>query len=72
MDVAVITPTYNRAHLLPQSIDSVIAQTTPARIEMAVIDDGSTDDTADMMRPYIDKYGTPGGKVHIQYIQLDK
>jgi glycosyltransferase involved in cell wall biosynthesis len=72
MDVAVITPTYNRAHLLPQTIDSVIAQTTRARIEMAVIDDGSTDDTADVMRPYIDKYGVSGKKVHIQYIQLDK
>lgn len=42
--VSVIIPTYNRAHLLPETLDAVLAQTSPA-LEVIVVDDGSTDDT---------------------------
>ena len=42
-DVAVIIPTHNRAALLPTALDSVLAQTADCSIEVAVIDDGSTD-----------------------------
>lgn len=48
-DVAVVIPTYNRAALLARALASVRAQTVPAR-EVLVIDDGSTDDTADVCR----------------------
>ncbi len=70
--VAVIIPTYNRAALLPAALDSVVAQTTPARIEAVVIDDGSTDNTAQAIEPYLKQHGDPAGKVAIRYIQLDK
>ena len=44
-----IIPTYNRRDLLPRAIDSVLAQTR--RIdEIIVVDDGSTDGTADMLQ----------------------
>lgn len=44
MDIAVIIPTYNRAHTLERCLDSVLAQTSlPDSI--TVIDDGSTDQT---------------------------
>jgi glycosyltransferase involved in cell wall biosynthesis len=42
--VSVLVPTYNRAHFLPETLDSILSQTySPA--EVIVVDDGSTDDT---------------------------
>lgn len=43
--VSVIAPTHNRAELVLETLDSVAAQ-THRPIELIVVDDGSTDDTA--------------------------
>ncbi len=45
--VSVIIPTYNRAHRLIETLDSVYIQTYRP-IEVIVVDDGSTDNTADV------------------------
>lgn len=44
MDIAVIIPTYNRAHTLERCLDSVLNQTV-APNNIIVVDDGSDDDT---------------------------
>ncbi len=72
MDVAVIIPTHNRAGLLGAALGSVLAQTTPRRIEAVVIDDGSTDNTDQVIEPYLQRYGDPQGKVTIRYTKLNK
>lgn len=59
---SVIITTYNRATLLKRSLDSLIAQ-TETDWEAIIIDDGSTDNTAFMMLPYL----KPGSK--IRYFQ---
>lgn len=54
--VDVIVPAYNAAHFLPSALDSVIAQTfTDWRI--LLVDDGSRDNTAQVVAPYIQKLG---------------
>ena len=49
--VSVVIPTFNRAHYLRQSIDSVLAQEGPS-FELIVVDDGSTDETAALLAEY--------------------
>jgi len=46
--VSVVIPSYNAAATLPATLDSVWAQTYP-RIEVIVVDDGSTDATGEVL-----------------------
>ncbi len=49
--VSVIVPTFDRAHLLPRAIESVLAQLEPGD-ELLVADDGSRDATARLVAEY--------------------
>jgi glycosyltransferase involved in cell wall biosynthesis len=49
--VSIVTPTYNRARLLPETIESILNQTFQD-FEYLIIDDGSTDDTESLVRSY--------------------
>ncbi|MGK7872588.1 MAG: glycosyltransferase family 2 protein [Xenococcaceae cyanobacterium] len=51
--VTVCIPTYNRIHLLPVALESVLGQ-TEQDFELIVCDDGSTDGTANLMVQYQD------------------
>ncbi|WP_372966646.1 glycosyltransferase [Marinobacter sp.] len=50
--VSVITPTFNRAGYLPIAVESVLAQSFED-FELIVIDDGSTDETPELMKQYL-------------------
>jgi len=52
--VSVIMPTYNRRNYIRESLDSVLAQDF-SDFEVIVVDDGSTDGTEEVVRPYQDR-----------------
>ena len=54
--VSVFLPTYNYGAFLPRALDSVLAQSVPP-LEIIVADDGSTDDTAQVVGRYGGRVG---------------
>lgn len=54
--VSVIIPTYNNSHFIGFALESLFQQTYPEeRIEIIVVDDGSTDNTCEFVKKYLDK-----------------
>jgi GT2 family glycosyltransferase len=52
-EITAILTTQNRANLLPRVLDGLVAQSlAPHRLEVIVIDDGSTDETAAVLATY--------------------
>jgi len=53
---SVVVPTYNRADLLGRTLDSLVGQQLPrTSFEVLVVDDGSSDHTADLVEAYQDR-----------------
>jgi glycosyltransferase involved in cell wall biosynthesis len=52
--VSIIIPTFNRAHLIGETLDSISAQTY-TNWECIIVDDGSTDNTKTLLQSYIHK-----------------
>ncbi len=60
--ITIFTPAYNRAHLLPRLYESLKKQTSQDFIWL-VVDDGSADDTRQLLNSYIEE-----GILDIQYV----
>jgi Glycosyl transferase family 2 len=55
-NVSVVVPAYNLARYLGRAIDSALAQDWPAdALEVIVVDDGSTDETPQVLAAYADR-----------------
>jgi glycosyltransferase involved in cell wall biosynthesis len=57
--VSILTPCYNTGKYIHRLLDSVLSQTYSA-IEMIVVDDGSTDNSKDIIKSYIPKFEARG------------
>ena len=53
--VSIIIPAYNRMGELERCLQSLLLQDYPARLEIIVVDDASTDNTCTMIEQYIQK-----------------
>lgn len=62
--VSILTPCYNNANIIYRLLDSVLAQSYP-RIEMIVVNDGSTDDIISVIDLYITKFQQRGYSLNL-------
>lgn len=51
--VSIVMPTYNRGHMVAQALDAVLGQTY-THLELIVVNDGSSDNTQDVLARYAD------------------
>lgn len=54
MNISIIIPLYNKGALVRRAIDSVLTQDFDGELEVVVVDDGSTDDSAAFVKEYAD------------------
>ena len=52
--VSIITPCYNASRFISQTIDSVLSKTF-TDWEMIIVDDGSKDDSSEIVEKYVKK-----------------
>ena len=55
--ISVVIPAYNYALTLPRAVESVLAQLDEAAADLLVIDDGSTDETPEVLEKLLAKHG---------------
>ncbi|MBQ7197744.1 MAG: glycosyltransferase family 2 protein, partial [Selenomonadaceae bacterium] len=64
--VSIMTPCYNGEKYVGRYLDSVLTQTYD-NIEVVIVDDGSTDNTAAIIKSYIPKFESKGYKLVYVY-----
>lgn len=64
--VNIVTPAYNAGKYIHHLLDSVLEQTYP-QVSMLVINDGSTDNTVEIVRRYIPKFEAKGYSLKVRH-----
>lgn len=54
IDISIYTPVYNGSEFIKRCIDSVLSQEFSGTWEWIIVDDGSTDDTVELIKSYND------------------
>ena len=61
--LSVIVPVYNAKDTIKECVDSILAQKCGKKLEILLMDDGSTDGSAEILDSYWKTYeGNPGEK----------
>ena len=55
MDISIIIPVYNAVPLLERCLDSIFNQTTLYSYEVILVDDGSTDNSVEVIKARLEK-----------------
>lgn len=63
IEVSIIVPCYNGAEFIENAIESVISQPCAELAELIIVDDGSTDNSAEIIKKYESK--------HVRYFRTD-
>jgi glycosyltransferase involved in cell wall biosynthesis len=62
--ISVVVPTYNYARYLHRALDSILGQWADD-LELIIVDDGSTDNTAQIVRDYVSRFAS------VRYVYQD-
>ena len=65
--VSVIIPCYNYGRYLPEAVGSVVGQTMDD-LEIIIVDDGSTDETAEVIRGFTDPEDSDAAHTELRHV----
>ena len=68
--ISIVTPSYNQAKFVGETIESVLSQEGDFEIEYSVMDGGSTDGSVDIIRRYADLVASGGWPVRCRGITM--
>lgn len=54
--LSICIPTYNRSKYLPELLDSILSQPEASKVEIAISDNASTDNTEELIKAYQEKH----------------
>ena len=65
--VSIIMPSFNREDLVAETLDSILAQSYQ-NWECVIVDDGSTDNTKNIIQEYVDK--DTRFQLHVTFLEM--
>lgn len=68
--ITIFTPAYNRAYIINKLYESIVAQTS-RNFEWLIVDDGSTDDTQQLVEQFFIEQSSAASPVTIRYVKQE-